>query len=98
MSKTGLEFILFGLLIVSLILLGIIISDPGEYLKLIEKIDYYNFNIDRGDTYSGIPISSDRTLWMEKDNMVLMYKHVISLLTFFSCTCLICLSYLVSKK
>jgi len=91
MSKTGLEFILFVLLIVSLILLGIIISDPGEYLKLIEKIDYYNFNMDRG-------VSGDRTLWMEKDNMVLMYKTVINGLTFFSCTCLICLSYLVSKK
>ena len=33
-----------------------------------------------------------------EDNIVLMYKTVINGLTLFSCTCLICLSYLVSKK
>ena len=90
MNKTGLELILFLLLIVSLILLGIIINDPEEFLKLIEKIDYSNYDFDGRNVR--------RKFQMGTDNMVLMYKTVINGLTFFSCTCLICLSYLVSKK
>ena len=33
-----------------------------------------------------------------QDNIFMIYKNILLMLSFFSCTCLICLSYLVSKK
>ena len=76
MSKIGLEFIIFCLLIISLIILGVCISDPLEFGFL--------YTIERK--------------WGGVNNVVLVYKTIINVLTVFSCTCLICLSYLVSKK
>ena len=92
MSKTGLEFILSILLIVSLILLGFIIKNPGEFFVFIEEIKWSDHH------WKYLNQDNKRFLKMGNDNMVIMYKTVINGLTFFSCTCLICLSYSVSKK
>ena len=86
MSKNNFESILFLLLIVSFILLLLIISDPGE-----EFSDFID-NLSRSQ-YKG-PVRDVKL----GDNNIGLIKNFINGLTLFSCTCLICLSYLVSKK
>lgn len=91
MSKKGLELTLCLLFIVCLIFLVLMICFPEEkFSLLIENLDNSIYKV-RRRSRSGI-------FQIGEDNVVLMYKTVINGLIFISCTCLICLSYLVSKK
>ena len=90
MSKERLELILYILLTINLISLILIICLPFETFSLIiEKLDTtIHFGSRRSRTNFKIG----------EDNIILIYKTIINGLTLFSCTCLFCLSHLVSKK
>jgi len=83
MTKTGLEIFITILLLSSLILISLGYGDPGEVFRHLDRI-----YIDYGK----------KDIFSSQDNMFMIYKNILLILSFFSCTCLICLSYLVSKK
>lgn len=86
MNKTILQSFLTILLVLSIIFLIVCLGQPWELRYLIQDI--------LEDIYDSQRIRSG----IDPINFVMIWENIISGLIFISCTCLICLSYLVSKK
>ena len=87
MIKKGLEIFIILLIILSIWVIIICLDHTWRITPLIENI-LEEFNRD----------TRGRRTIIDQSDVLMIWRDIVSKLVFILCTCLICLSYLVSKK
>ena len=100
MTKIGLEILITILLLSSLFTFFEMYTNPSDFFAILDRIyieSEWTSRLNDNGFYKEKKLGTGDII-SSQDNMFMIYKNILLILSFFSCICLICLSYLVSKK